>query len=472
MRMYACPRDLATGMLPFLCLLLLFLPEGGGSAEKIVGFAPDSHELIVQDTNREKTLPIGLPEDQALFNGILFNLFYLDARSNTGVGFDTDAATGAQARARLKEVLQYVAGVLNESGMLDIVVKASQTDGTGALASAGTYFSMTPGFQTGSAMKRLKDHLKPYMDTEEVYVTVDFGYDWYLDTGSPAENQVDFLSVMLHEITHSLGWVSLCDSAGGSQIAPNSYSVWDQFAARRSDMLALFSGNPPAFQGNVADLTGRNIVFSGPMAHARYGQEVPPAIYAPSTWDPGSSMAHWDTGNIVGGAVMEAAILVGSTRRQWAPVDLGALIDIGYGNIALIEGESEGSSEGEAEGIVEGEGTPEEGEGVMEGEGMEEGGGGTGSHAADQNGDNLISLSELLRVIQFFNSGGFHCQTGTEDGYAPGSGGDTSCTAHSSDYTPQDWTIGLSELLRLIQFFNSGGYHECIGTEDGYCPGR
>jgi len=93
------------------------------------------------------------------------------------------------------------------------------------------------------------------------------------------------------------------------------------------------------------------------------------------------------------------------------------------------------------------------------------------NHTADQNADYLISLSELLRVIQFFNSGGFHCQTGTEDGYAPGSGGDTSCTPHASDYNPQDWTIGLSELLRLIQFFNSAGYHVCPGSEDGFCPG-
>jgi len=28
-------------------------------------------------------------------------------------------------------------------------------------------------------------------------------------------------------------------------------------------------------------------------------------------------------------------------------------------------------------------------------------------------------------------------------------------------------------LLRLIQFYNSGGYHYCPGegTEDGFCPG-
>ena len=94
------------------------------------------------------------------------------------------------------------------------------------------------------------------------------------------------------------------------------------------------------------------------------------------------------------------------------------------------------------------------------------------THDADQNADNLIDLSELLRVIQFFNSDGYHCAVGTEDGYDPGPG-DTSCTPHASDYNSEDWAVNLSELLRVIQFFNSAGYHECPsdGTEDGYCVG-
>ena len=76
-------------------------------------------------------------------------------------------------------------------------------------------------------------------------------------------------------------------------------------------------------------------------------------------------------------------------------------------------------------------------------------------------------------MIQFFNSGGFHCQAGTEDGYAAGPGADHSCAQYSSDYNTHDWQINLSELLRVIQFFNSGGYHHCPGegTEDGYCVG-
>jgi hypothetical protein len=111
---------------------------------------------------------------------------------------------------------------------------------------------------------------------------------------------------------------------------------------------------------------------------------------------------------------------------------------------------------------------------VAEGEGEGEGETPSPWHTADQNHDNLINLSELLRVIQFFNSHGLHCQAGTEDGYAPGPG-DDACTPHDSDYNPQDWQINLSELLRVIQFFNSHGYHACPAmnppTEDGFCVG-
>lgn len=95
-------------------------------------------------------------------------------------------------------------------------------------------------------------------------------------------------------------------------------------------------------------------------------------------------------------------------------------------------------------------------------------------HTADQNADHRISLSEMLRIIQFFNSSGLHCETGTEDGYAPGTG-DQSCAPHDSDYAPQDWTISLSEVLRGVQFFNLGGYYACPNlhppTEDGFCVG-
>jgi len=129
-----------------------------------------------------------------------------------------------------------------------------------------------------------------------------------------------------------------------------------------------------------------------------------------------------------------------------------------------VEGTPEGTVEGTPEGTVEGvvEGTPE---GTVEGE--------IGYHSADTDKDWTINLSELLRVIQFFNMGGYHCDpSNEEDGYAGGYDGDHSCTPHDSDYNGKDWMINLSELLRLIQFFNMGGYHPCPGIEDNYCAGQ
>ncbi|MBI1320985.1 MAG: CHRD domain-containing protein [Candidatus Hydrogenedens sp.] len=95
-------------------------------------------------------------------------------------------------------------------------------------------------------------------------------------------------------------------------------------------------------------------------------------------------------------------------------------------------------------------------------------------HSADENGDFELNLSELLRVIQFYNFGGYHCDEGNSDGFAPGE--DIlarNCQPHSSDYNVQDWKITLSEILRLIQLFNTGGrkYYICEDSEDGYCPG-
>ena len=96
-------------------------------------------------------------------------------------------------------------------------------------------------------------------------------------------------------------------------------------------------------------------------------------------------------------------------------------------------------------------------------------------HAADINADGIFSLSELLRVIQFYNSGGHHCAAVdevTEDSYAPGVDAlAQACAPHSSDYNPADWSLSLSELLRSVQLYNTGTYHPCPEGEDGYCPG-
>ncbi|HNT87362.1 MAG TPA: hypothetical protein PKL84_05805, partial [Candidatus Hydrogenedentes bacterium] len=93
-------------------------------------------------------------------------------------------------------------------------------------------------------------------------------------------------------------------------------------------------------------------------------------------------------------------------------------------------------------------------------------------HTMDTDRDWVISLPEILRVIQLYNSPGFHCAEGTEDGYAPGPGG-SECAPHNSDYLLQNWGIDLSELLRAVQMYNAPGraYRVQEGSEDGFAPG-
>jgi len=94
------------------------------------------------------------------------------------------------------------------------------------------------------------------------------------------------------------------------------------------------------------------------------------------------------------------------------------------------------------------------------------------AHTGDRDADGRIVLSELLRVLQFFNMGALHCASDSEDGYAPGAG-QAACDAHDSDYDPEDWAVELPELLRFVQFYNAGGLRYCGEgrelAEDEFC---
>ncbi len=91
-------------------------------------------------------------------------------------------------------------------------------------------------------------------------------------------------------------------------------------------------------------------------------------------------------------------------------------------------------------------------------------------HTADRDQNYKINLSELLRVIQFFNARAYHCDPDGEDGYSPGTG-EQSCPQHDSDYEPNTpWRISLNELLRLVQFYNVCGYGVDPSKEDGFRP--
>jgi hypothetical protein len=94
----------------------------------------------------------------------------------------------------------------------------------------------------------------------------------------------------------------------------------------------------------------------------------------------------------------------------------------------------------------------------------------TTCHTADQDCSDSVSMGELLRVVQLYNGNGLRCSPGSEDGFAPGRGSQA-CASHGADYAPQDWVISLTELLRVIQLYHLGSYMSCApdASEDGFC---
>lgn len=111
-------------------------------------------------------------------------------------------------------------------------------------------------------------------------------------------------------------------------------------------------------------------------------------------------------------------------------------------------------------------------------------------HSGDTNRDGRISLTELTRVIELYNTRNGTTRTGgygiasstTEDGFSGDSTRSSSTTVtlsryHSGD-TNRDGKISLTELTRVIELYNhrsgtarTGQYRQQSGTEDGFAPG-
>lgn len=131
-------------------------------------------------------------------------------------------------------------------------------------------------------------------------------------------------------MAHALGFASLADSNGDSQISggnPGVYTVFDRFL-ERDDGTALFSTMGDAtFEGTAAALTSDDVFFDGPNARAsNSGQPI--KIYRPPPYQPVSNISHIDSS--LGSAVMNPSVAPGVEKRTYAAQDLGLLQDIDW----------------------------------------------------------------------------------------------------------------------------------------------
>jgi hypothetical protein len=156
--------------------------------------------------------------------------------------------------------------------------------------------------------------------------------DWHFGVEPAPRGASDFTSVVLHELTHGLGFTGSIIQDGGGTIA------WG-FGAQQSD--------PDKFDTLLADEAGRNVVATYPNGSAEFedvltggalrwaGQAAvgTDEMFAPPSWQQGSSVYHYDEEAYPAGAegsLMTPALYDGETIRVPDRLTVCLLGDLGW----------------------------------------------------------------------------------------------------------------------------------------------
>ncbi len=156
---------------------------------------------------------------------------------------------------------------------------------------------------------------------------------WYFSTdGNPPAGQYDFVSTVLHELGHGLGFYGSMNVSGGQGTWGISGfpDAFDHFTENGAGQPLLGFASPSTQL--AAQLTGDDIWFDGTNATGANGG-ARPKLYAPATWQPGSSYSHLDESTYPPGdanSLMTPALAGAEAVHSPGPITLGILQDIGW----------------------------------------------------------------------------------------------------------------------------------------------
>jgi len=197
------------------------------------------------------------------------------------------------------------------------------------LATAGSDFSTAgPGFLPTVVQHKILTGVDSNGSDADGDINWNFAQNWA--TGdSIAYGQYDLESVALHELTHTLGFLSYTDQPGSN--TGTTWTVFDSFLVNADGTTAI--GSDYLWRNAYTpNLTGGNggLYFGGTNAVAAFGGLVP--LYTPGSWESGSSISHLNDRTFTGSnrTLMNAQVFSGKGIRVLSPVELGILADLGY----------------------------------------------------------------------------------------------------------------------------------------------
>ena len=238
-------------------------------------------------------------------------------------------AARAALQASAEQLADYLVVTTPVNVTFDVTAESSPLSGT--LASAGSDLtSSDPGFYDTVVQQKIVTGVDANGSAADGTIDWNFGQRWAFGN-SVDYSQYDFTSTAMHELMHTLGFLSNVDEPGWDA-TNQTWTTFDSFMVTRNGTTVIANSDyswDPVYNAN---LTGGNgaLYFGGPNAVAVYGGPVP--LYTPNPWEPGSSVSHLDDSTFTGGnsKLMNAISDTGTGVRVLSPIELAILKDIGY----------------------------------------------------------------------------------------------------------------------------------------------
>lgn len=167
----------------------------------------------------------------------------------------------------------------------------------------------------------------------DIACTFNSSFTWYFGTdGNTPSGQYDFVTVVLHELGHGLGFVGSGNVSGsiGTLGLSGDPVIYDVFVEQLNgtDLTSLTSGTTTMANA----LTSNNLYWNGAEGiDANNG--VRPRIYAPTSWAGGSSYSHLNEGTYPAGNVnslMTPFIGSAEANHNPGPIVQGMFTDMGW----------------------------------------------------------------------------------------------------------------------------------------------
>lgn len=267
---------------------------------------------------------------------ITFSFIY-DSTFNTAAGSNL-----AAAQADMTYVGNYLSSVIKTSGDFNVTMKFAisgfSNSLTSNLGSAGSsFYGFSHSFNKTVTQTFAQTGSNPAgAGADSGHATFNFGKSWGFG-GDVTNQQIDFRYVVLHEMTHAMGFVGLIGSSGTTTAAtPGFYGWMDQYMYGWNSTTSQYEPLVKEVDNVMVSMTGASaavvnsvhpVQFRGTNVQAYLGnQNSGQNMYTPLPFSSGSSLYHVN----VTDDLMYYAVGNGPKTFGYSGLDLAFLKDFGY----------------------------------------------------------------------------------------------------------------------------------------------